>query len=45
MYGEKEVAKIENTYRITPHYSAFDLEQLVKEYQGILLKYEKNEGR
>jgi hypothetical protein len=36
MYGESEVVKMESMYRITPHYSAFDLEQLVKEYKGIL---------
>ena len=39
MYGEDEVSKMETFYRQSPGYSVFDLEQLVKEYQGILLKY------
>jgi len=35
-YGEKEVSKMESDYRQSPHYSAFDLAQKVKEYQFIL---------
>lgn len=40
LYGEKEVRAIESNYQQSPHYSAFDLEQMVKEYQKILKKYE-----
>jgi 5-methylcytosine-specific restriction endonuclease McrA len=35
-YGEKEIEKLETLYKESPHYSVFDLQQLVKEYQGIL---------
>ena len=44
MYGEKEVLKMEAFYRQSPGYSVFDLEQLVKEYQGILSEYKQQEG-
>ena len=37
--GKAEVERMELFYRETPHYSAFDLLQKVKEYQEILKEY------
>lgn len=41
-YGKAEIEKMENFYRESPHYSAFDLTQLVKEYQKKLDNKEAN---
>ena len=45
MYGKAEVDWLKTFYRESPGYSVFDLQQLVKEYQGILLKYEQEENQ
>lgn len=36
IYGEDEVVRMETFYRESPHYSVFDLEQLLKEKQEVL---------
>ena len=42
MHGVEEVVKMETFYREPPRYTVFDLQEIVKQYQGILLKYQQS---
>jgi len=45
LYGENEVAFMENIYRASPHYSTFDLNLKVQQYKEILKAYEAGNGK